>query len=156
MTKQRLLGRDAQDQGNISVLTLGFVVLAMLVFLVIAAATAVHVQRMRLVHVADELALDAADALDVASYYAGEAPLPTDDAAIQLAQSRMEAAVAAHVASRAGDDLQGMTVTRVWTPDGSTAVVTVSLVVYPLFRLDALAPFADGIELRATGTARTF
>lgn len=156
MRSRIALNRSAADDGNISVLTLGFLVLTMLVFLVIAAATAVHVQRMRLVHVADELALDAADALDIGSYYAGAAPLPTDDAAIQLAQSRMEAAVAAHAVTRADGDLDGLRVVRVWTPDGSTAAVTVSLVVYPLFRLEPLAPFADGIELRATGTARTF
>ena len=50
MRRSRL--RD--DEGTIMLLTLGFVVIALLLVLVVAAATQVHLQRMRLTHVADD------------------------------------------------------------------------------------------------------
>ncbi len=40
--------------------------------------------------------------------------------------------------------------------DNSTARVTVQIKVYPLFGVEALMPFADGITVRATGEARAF
>ena len=157
MTGAGRQGRRAlRDDGNISVLTLGFLVVAMVTLLVVAAATAVHVQRLRLVHLADEAAADAADSLDVAQYYAGDAPLPTDDAAIRLAVSRMEEAVVAQLEARGAGHLEGVRLVSVTTPDGSTAVVSLSLTVHPLFPLEPLMPFADGIEIRATGSARNF
>jgi hypothetical protein len=148
--------RRAADDGNISVLTLGFVVLAMLVLLVVAAATAVHIQRLRLLHLADEIALDAADALDLPSYYAGDARLPSEVAAIDVAQVRMEAAAIEHLRSRAWEQLEGVRIVSVTTPDGATAVITLEQTIHPLFPLEPLAPFADGIEIRVTGSARTF
>lgn len=146
----------ARDDGNISLLTLGVLVLALMTLLVISAATSVHVQRLRLVHLADEMALDAADALDLDRYYAGEVRHPTGDAAIDVAQRRMEEAVAQHLAGRDPAHLEGVRVLAVTTPDGATAVVTLSQRVYPLFQLEVLMPFADGIEIRAVGSARTF
>lgn len=150
------MSRARSDDGNISLLTLGALVLCLLVLLVIAAATAVHIQRLRLVHLADEMALDAADALDLDSYYAGEARLPTDDAAIDVAQRRMEDAVAQHLQNRDPAHLDGVRVLSVETPDGSTAVVRLSQVIHPLFHLEPLMPFADGIEIHVVGSARTF
>jgi hypothetical protein len=144
------------DDGNISVLTLGFLVLTMLVLLVVAAATAVHIQRLRLTHLADEMALDAADALDLPTYYAGDSPLPTEAAAIDVAKSRMEAAVLEHLGRSDPQHLDGVRVVSVTTPDGATAVVTISQTIHPLFPLEPLAPFADGIVIRVTGSARTF
>src|SRR4051794_40876633 len=72
------------DEGTIMLLTLGFTVIALMLVLVVAAATQVHLQRMRLTHVADEVALDAADSLDVAGYYAGEEGAPADGRVVLL------------------------------------------------------------------------
>ena len=152
----RLTRARHDDSGNISVLTLGFVVLTMLTLLVIAAATAVHMQRLRLVHLADELAADAADALDIDAYYQGEAHVPTGDAAVELANVRMAEAVQAHVGIRSEGHLDGVRVVSIESPDGNTAVVTVAIVVHPLWLLEPLMPFANGVELRATGSARSF
>lgn len=148
--------RARADDGNISLLTLGVLVLSLLTLLVIAAATAVHIQRLRLTHLADEMALDAADALDLGTYYAGDARLPTDDAAIDVARQRMETAVLQHLQNREPEHLEGVRVVSVSTPDGSTAVVRLSQRVHPLFPLEPLLPFADGIEIVVTGSARTF
>ena len=138
-------------------LTLGFVVIALLLVLVVSAASQVHLARMRLTHVADELALDAADALDVEGYYAGELPEPGETGVIALAPGALAEIVDARVADAA--DRAGLPPTQVVeavTGDGFTATVTVRTVVHPLFGVDALLPFADGVTLTATASARSY
>lgn len=154
--RRRMAHRLRNDEGNVSVLTLGFLVLAVLLILVVSMATHVHLQRVRLVALADELAVDAADALDLGAYYAGSVPEPTVDRAVLLSQTRMEAAVFAHLDARGGPHLNDVTVERIYSPDGATAVVEVSVVVHPLWLIEPLIPFHDGIELRATSSARAF
>lgn len=153
-------GRTLQgegDQGNITLLSLGMSVVAMMLILVMSAATAVHVQHARLMHLADELALDAADALDVPRYYAGEAALPTDNAGVEVTQSRMEATIAEGLSrGQQRNNLEGVSVVEVSSSDGNTATVTIAVVVYPLFGMEALLPYADGITLTATGSARGY
>jgi hypothetical protein len=143
--------RKTDDDGTIGILTLGFTVLALMVLFVVASATAVHVARMRLVHLADELAVDAADAMNAPAYFAGhpgEAP--------ELADERMREAVIRHVGTRGTGSLEGVHLVDVSTADDGSATVTVEMVVYPLFGLEALMPFADGITLTATGQSRAF
>ncbi|NTV39879.1 MAG: hypothetical protein HGA51_07990 [Demequinaceae bacterium] len=41
-------------------------------------------------------------------------------------------------------------------PDAVTSRVTIEITVYPLFGLEALMPFADGITVTATGQSRAF
>ncbi|MGC4174650.1 pilus assembly protein TadG-related protein [Demequina sp.] len=149
--------RIKDDEGTIMLLTLGFVVLALLIILVISAATQVHLQRMRLTHVADEVALDAADALDVASYYEGSVAQPTDDGVIVLANAQVARIAEERVgeaAARAGLPL--VEVVEATTSDDFTATVTVQTVVHPLFGVDALLPFVDGVTLTATSSARAY
>ena len=64
---RRLRRRAPDDEGTIGILTLGFTVLALMLILVVSAATSVHLTRLRLTHLADELAEDAADAVDAAA-----------------------------------------------------------------------------------------
>lgn len=104
---------------------------------------------------ADELAIDAADAMDVPAYYAGKAERPTDLAAVDLSPGSMRAVVNGHLteyAERYG--LDDVAILGVDSPDGRTAVVSVALVVRPLFGLEALLPWSDGITLTATSSAR--
>lgn len=143
--------RRTDDEGTIGILTLGFTVLALLVLFVVASATAVHVARLRLVHLADELAVDAADALNTPAYFTGQA-----GDSPELANQRMRDAVTRHVDTRGTGSLEGVRLVDVATADDGSATVTVELVVYPLFGLEALMPFADGITLTATGQSRTF
>jgi hypothetical protein len=149
--------RPKGDEGTIMLLTLGFVVLALLLVLVVAAATQVHLQRMRLTHVADELALDAADSLDVPGYYNGTLEPPTDEGVVGLASASVERTArdrVAAAAARAG--LPPTQVVDATTSDDFTATVTVRTVVHPLFGIDALLPFADGVTLTATSSARAY
>jgi Tfp pilus assembly protein PilX len=148
-------GRRRGDEGTVLVLTLGLAVLVVVLVLVVAAATELHLQRMRLGHLADELALDAADALDLAGYYAGEATAPAGDRAVALADGQLRATVrAALPAAAARARLPEAVVITSGSPDGFTARVTVQVVVHPMFGIDALLPFADGIVLSATSDAR--
>ena len=147
--------RTAGDGGSISLLTLGFAILAIVLILVVSAATEVQLQRTRLAQVADELALDAADAMDVPTYYAGLAERPTDDAAVGLSETSMRAVVDAHLGGYATRyHLEDVDVVYVGAPDGKTAVVTVAVVVRPLFGLQALLPWSHGITLTTTSAAR--
>lgn len=147
--------READDGGSISLLTLGFAILAIVLILVVSAATQVQLQRTRLTQIADELALDAADAMDVPAYYASVAERPTDQAAVGLSPASMRALVSGHMAEYAGRyHLDHVAVVAVNSPDGKTAVVTVAVVVTPLFGLEALLPWSDGITLTATSSAR--
>ena len=138
-------------------LTLGFTVLALMLVLVVTAATQVHLQRMRLTHVADELALDAADALDVGGYYAGDLDAPTDGGIVTLAAAAVKETAQERVAAAAARaNLPPTAVVDAVTADDFTATVTVRTVVHPLFGLDALLPFADGVTLTATSSARAY
>ena len=141
------------DEGTIGILTLGFTVLALMLILVVSAASAVHLTRLRLTHLADELAEDAADAVDTGGYFDGPG---TGLASIDLATAAMTSAVQRHVDERGVDHLEGVHLVSVETLDDSTARITIEVTVYPLFGVEALMPFADGITLRATGESRSF
>lgn len=141
------------DRGNITVLSLGFAIFVILLVFVGAAATGVHVDRTRLQHLADELALDVADAMDVGAYYAGTVPRPNDDAAIAISTEtarRVAAESLPVLEDRHG--LEGVQIVEVGSPDGHTVVVTVSVVVHPLFGSGRL-PLGD-VTLIATSSAR--
>ena len=66
--------RRGDDEGRIALLALGFVVVAASLVLVVTAAAGVHLDRKRLLALADLAALDAADALSASAYYAGGLP----------------------------------------------------------------------------------
>lgn len=148
----RRLSSRRDDEGTIGIVTLGFAVLAIMLILVISAATSVHLTRMRLADLADELAEDASDAVSSEGYYA--ATPGTGD--VTLAQARMSDAVLGHVTQRGTGRLEGVRIVSVAAPDAITARVTVEITVYPLFGLEALMPFADGITVTATGQSRAF
>lgn len=153
----RLARLRRDDAGTVLVLVLGFTVLVLALVLVVSAATHLHLQRVRLAHVADELALEAADAMDLARYYAGDVPAPQDDRAIALADREVHSAAQARVDTAA----RRSQLTETWlvdaaTTDGHTATVTVSTVAYPMFGLEALLPWMDGVTLTATASARAY
>jgi hypothetical protein len=146
--------RPRNDDGAIGLLSLGMAVLALTVILVVSAASAVHLEHLRLATAADDLALDAADALDLDRYYS-PAELGDEEKwkSVQLSEQRMREAVEARLDGDGGR-LAGVTAVNVGTPDGTTAVVTVGKVVRPMFGIDELLPFIDGIAMTATSRAR--
>lgn len=146
--------RRAQgDDGQILLLALGYVVLALLLVTALVSASAVHLERKRLVQLADTAALDAADALDLDVLYgtgvqAGSGA-PLSDAGVRRA-------VAAHLeGTGAGDRFHGLTVAvPTGSPDGQTAEVTLLAIVRPPLPSVATARWPQGVPLRATVRAR--
>ena len=60
----------SRDDGQVMILTLGFVVVALLLITVVVSAAGVHLERKRLLALADLLALEAADAVGDDQYFA--------------------------------------------------------------------------------------
>lgn len=155
--RQRLPQGVRSDDGNIGVLSLGFAIVIIMTVLVVSAATAVHVQHLRLTHLADELALVAADSLDVDAYYAGLAETPTSEAGVVLTEQRMRDSVNEHLAqAQSRVNLNTVSVVAVESPDTHSATVTIAVTMQPLFGMEALMPYADGIVIVATGNARAY
>lgn len=115
--------RGEPDEGQIGILVIGLFALVLLLVAGTIDVTAAQLARMRLLDAADSIALDAADALDERAAY--EQGLPerlvltdasvADAAADHLARSPRPVGVSAWAV-----------VPQTGTPDGETAVVTLS------------------------------
>lgn len=140
------------ERGSITLLAVGFAVLALAVVLVVATASAVHLERKRLLSLADGAAADAATAVDLGRYYtqAGE------ETRVPVTDTTVEAAVADHLqVAPAAARLAGLAIVEpTGTPDGITAEVSLAAVAHPPFLPWPLMPWSDGIALRVTATAR--
>lgn len=138
----------SRDDGNITLLSLGLMIVVLVTILVVAAASQVHLQSLRLTHLADELALDAADTVDVGSYYSGGA------ATLRLDEDAMDAAVAARLAADARGWAGEVRLVEIGSSDGSTAQVTIAMEITPLVPATVLGVDLPGVVLTATGSAR--
>ncbi len=139
------------DDGQIMLLSIAYGVLALLLVTAVVSASAVHLERKRLLALADLAALDAADELDEAAYYARA----DGDALLVLSSARVRASVDEHLAaSPAADRLDGLTVLSAGTPDGRTAEVTLGAVARPVLLSWVTAGWSDGIGLVVTARAR--
>ncbi len=119
---RRRLCRRGGEAGQVTLLILGFSVVAILLIVGTVAVTSVQLSRMRLLDAADGAALDAADSLDLRAYQGGlGAAVAVSDATVRdsavryLAERpRPASMVAWQVAPGTG------------SPDGQTAVVRIS------------------------------
>jgi hypothetical protein len=145
--------RARADDGQIMILTLGFVVVALLLISVVASAAQVHLERKRLLALADVLALEGADAVGTERYYAAgsdrQPGLPLTDAAVRQGIEEY---------LRENPEVTGQwdqfTVLSATTPDGSSAYIHLGAVTHPVLLSWVLAPWQDGIALEAVSTAR--
>ncbi|MGY4645694.1 pilus assembly protein TadG-related protein [Cellulomonas sp. URHB0016] len=143
------------DDGQILVLTLGYVVIALLLVTVVASATAVHLERKRLLALADLVALESADALADNGYFpsggrpGGGGGLPLSDASVRAA---VEDYLRDDPGAAAG--LDQLTVLSATTPDGQSARVRLGALAKPAVLSWVLAPWSDGIALEAESVAR--
>lgn len=137
-----------REDGQVLVLSLAYALLAIVLVAAVVSATAVHLERKRLLALADLAALAAADALDVATYYAADAPLPLDP-------DEVRATVTEYVAAApAAECFTGLTVVEATSDDARTVRVTLRAVAdVPLVTV-VTAPWSDGIELVVTARAR--
>lgn len=146
----RLVTSDDGERGQITLLSIGFGVLALTLVLVVAASSSIYLERKQLLALADGAAADAADAIDYGLYYGGERDgLPLSDASVQEA-------VAGHLqASAAASTFSGLRIgPGTGTSDGRTAQVTLSATARPAVVPWVLAPWSDGFAITVSSSAR--
>ena len=149
--------RAARDDGNITLLSLGFLVLTVLLVLVVSAATAVHVDRLRAVRLADDVAVDVADSLDLRAFYRGELDEPTADAAVLINDAALREAAWQSVREQSARyGLDQVRVVSATSPDGHSVVVTLEVRTPVLFGADSLLPWSDGVVVTVTSSARAY
>jgi hypothetical protein len=152
---RRPVRRPACDEdGQVLLLILVYALIAVALVTVVVSASAVHLQRKRLLSVADAAALDAADALDAGAFYAdGTAPgqgVPLTDASVRTSVQEYVALI------DAPSRFEGFAVApSTGTPDGRTAEVTLVAVARPPLLSSVISAFSDGVGLRVTARART-
>lgn len=140
------------EEGQITLLSIGFGLLALTLVLVVVAASSVYLERKQLLALADGAAADAADAIDYELYYSPDGVrdgLPLSDTSVQ------ESVEGYLGSSLAAGGFRGLQVGRTTgTDDGRTAHVTLSAVARPAVVPWVLAPWADGFAITVTSSAR--
>lgn len=145
----------ADDSGQIMLLALVYGLICIVLVLVVIAASAVHLDRKRLLALADAAALDAADALDEPAYFeATEDPdgidaVPITDAAVRDAAT---AYLQRHGASTGLTDLS-LDSAASGTADGATAVVVLTARSLPLLPEALAGTYSEGVPLRVSASA---
>lgn len=144
------------DEGQLTLLAIGYAVVALLLVTVVAGASAVHLQRKQLASLADAAALDAADDAQ-SSQYLDLLSQGVTVPAIPLSDIGVRRSVADYLARVPADDRPpGTTIdeSRTGTPDGFAAEVSLVAVARLPILSSVLSQFGEGIPLRVTSTAR--
>ena len=161
--RSRRLPAYGDESGQILVLTLGLTLVVLLLVTVIISITGVHLERKRLLDLADTLALAAADALTEEAVYAAGAPSappaltdPTTDTGLDLTDEAVARAVADYLAThpRVLDGLSDVVVLTAQSPDGRSARVVLTSLAQPALIGPVTSLFSDGVSLTAQATAR--
>jgi len=150
--------RAGRETGQITLLSIAFAALALLLVTAVVSATSVHLERKHLLVLADDLALAAADSLDLDAFYGGRADAPAVGAVVPLTDAGVRRSVAASLAALPGaaSGLDGLQVESAVSTDGRTARVTLTAVARPALISWVTTPWSDGILLRVTSSARSW
>lgn len=144
------IGRKARDDdGQVAVLIIGFAMLSLLILTVVMAASAVYVERKKLLSVADGASLAAADTFALADVQGSAgAPVPT------LSDGTVYSAVQRYLADTgAAGRLTGLSISPgTGSPESRTAHVVLSAVVHPPM-VNFLVP--DGVLITVSSDARS-
>lgn len=147
---------DQRQDGQIMLLSLIYGLVALALVLVVVAVSTVYLERKRLLALADALAVDAADAIDVDAFYTAdrgdELDLPLTDDSVRGAVEEYLVAAPAGL-TREFDDFAVIDPTG--TPDGDVAEVSLFATVRPPLVPWVLTPWSDGIPLRVTSRAHS-
>ncbi|WP_350001705.1 pilus assembly protein TadG-related protein [Pseudarthrobacter sp. WHRI 8279] len=144
-----MTARTNHEDGQMMVMILGYVTLALLVATVVIGISSVYLEHKRLLSLADGASLAAAD-----SYTLGDVDAHGGSPSATLNPARVRNVAADFVSrSPAAQRFSGLAVAGVTgSPDGSTAVVVLTAAVHPPV-VNFLVP--DGIRIEATSTARS-
>ena len=141
--------RSAGEDGQIVVLIIGFVLLGLLLATVVMAASSVYLEHKKLLSLADGASVAAAD-----SFTLGELGSAAGTPTAVLDGGRVRSAAVDYLQRNgAFNRFSGLAVAPgTGSPDGATAVVTLSVAVHPPV-VNFLVP--DGIRVEASSTARS-
>nr|WP_136192899.1 glycosyltransferase [Actinomyces procaprae] len=145
----RMRRAAAAEDGQTLLLGIGLIAVVLALILALASASAVYLDLKTLTSLADSAAAAAADAVDEDSYFGGTT---TDTGPGVLSAAGVRAAAAADLADQPVD-LSGVRIAEAYSPDGATAVVTLTAHSQPPFLPWGVIP-ASGFTITATGTAR--
>ncbi|MEN0130763.1 MAG: hypothetical protein AAGC49_15095 [Brevundimonas sp.] len=137
-------------------LTIGFFVVAMMLVAVVASAAGVHLERKRLLALADVMALDAADAVDDGRYFApgaGKGDPRTEPAVVTDASVRAAARQYLHDNPGAADRWREFGFDARAVDGGAAVHVELVAVVHPAIVSWVLEPWTDGITISASSDA---
>lgn len=141
--------RRSREDGQLMVLIIGFVLVALLVATVVVAASSVYLEHKKLLSMADGASMAAAG-----SFTLGQLESSSGTPTAILSAGRVRSATADYLNRNSAfarfSDLAVAPATG--SPDGSTAVVVLSAAVHPPI-VNFLVP--DGIRIEATSTARS-
>lgn len=141
--------QDNAESGQVGVLIIGYVLLALLVITVIAAASSLYLGHKKLLSTADGAALAAADTFSLSQVQGTGGSTP----AAVLEGDMVRAEVQRYLQeSRAEERIASLRVApETGTPDGRTARVVLTAVVHPPI-VNFLVP--DGVPISAQSDAR--
>lgn len=140
--------RADREAGSTLPLVLVFFLIALSFVAVAVGATALHLERLRLLTLADGAALAGAESFRVADVHVeGDAVVPT------LSQSAVGAEVRRYLGDADPGAFDGLTVRRATTGDGRSATVTLAALWRPPI-LSGLLPLTLPIEVTSTAAAR--
>ncbi|WP_232481341.1 pilus assembly protein TadG-related protein [Arthrobacter sp. YN] len=142
------LSGKTRDEGQIAVLIIGFVVLALLLATVVMAASAVYLEHKKLLSLADGAALAAADSFMVGDIGTGSRPGPS------LVDERVRSGAASYLSGTGASSHHDRLALAAGTGSepGGTAVVVLTAVAHPPV-ISFLLP--DGILVEARSVARS-
>ncbi len=159
-SRQRLPA-PAADGGQVLLLVLVYTLLAFLLVTAVADAAAVHLERNRLVSLADASALSAAEALDTARFYqqgppggdgtggSGGPVVPVSDASVRAGVARFLGL------SRADQRFTSLDIAEpTGSPDGAGVEVTLSAVAHLPVLTPVVSAWWRGVPLRVTSRAQ--
>lgn len=135
-------------------LSIAYGTLALVLVLVVVSVSSIYIERKRLLALADAIAADAADAVDIEGYFAaerGQGPqLPlTDESVRESVLDYLSSAPSSVV------DFESLALSEpTGSPDGSSAQVTLSALARPPLPTWVLAPWQGGFTIEVTVSAR--
>lgn len=146
--------RDRRDDGQITILALGFALIAFVLVAVVADAAAVHLARTQLSDVAEAAALDAADALADTAYGSGidgsqGSAVPLTDASVR---EQVQRYLATYEPTSRLDAVRLRPGTG--TADAQSATVALAGRAHLPIAAFVVASWNGGITVTATATAR--
>ena len=150
----RAAGRLARDPGRTEdgqtlLLGVGMISMVAVLVLVVASATAVYLDLKTLTSLADSAAAAAATGVDEASYFGG---VEVDGVPGTLSDAGVRAAALDDMEAQP-ERLEALSLVQADTPDGVTAVVTLTARSRPPFLPWGVIP-SRGFTIRAAGSAR--